>query len=203
MAENRSRILDEASRIFRMKGFDSVSVVEVMKAAGFTHGGFYGHCSSKDDLIAQSVAHALARDAGGAEDILSYLDAYLSPRHRDNAADGCSTAGLAADMRRQTAAARMAMSDGLQLQIDHISVALPCGSPADRHRNAIGSWAALGGGRNTRSSDRRPCVFWRSSGTNAQVDRRTDRIDMRQPVRMCVRRRGNGSYGECWRSAPV
>lgn len=85
MAENRSRILDEASRLFRAKGFDSVSVVEVMKAAGFTHGGYYGHFSSKDDLIAQSVAHALAREAGGAEDILSYLDAYLSPRHRATA----------------------------------------------------------------------------------------------------------------------
>ncbi|HEX7952741.1 MAG TPA: helix-turn-helix domain-containing protein [Burkholderiales bacterium] len=145
MAENRSRILDEASRLFRAKGFDSVSVVEVMKAAGFTHGGFYSHFSSKDDLIAQSVAHALARDAGGAEDIHSYMDAYLSPCHRDNAGDGCPTAGLAADMRRQAVAARMAMSDGLQSQIDHISAALPGGSRADRRRNAIGSWAAMVG----------------------------------------------------------
>ena len=53
MAGNRRRILDAASRLFRDKGFDAVSVAEVMKAAGLTHGGFYGHFSSKDDLIAE------------------------------------------------------------------------------------------------------------------------------------------------------
>src|SRR5438552_11909117 len=110
MAENRHRILDAASRLFREKGFDAVSVAEVMKAAGLTHGGFYGHFGSKDDLVAQTLAHVLAPDAGGAGDLRAYLDAYLSPGHRDNAADGCPTAGLAADIRRQTAAARLAMT---------------------------------------------------------------------------------------------
>ena len=47
MTENRGRILDVASRLFKDKGFDAVSVAEVMKAAGLTHGGFYGHFSSK------------------------------------------------------------------------------------------------------------------------------------------------------------
>ncbi|HEX7954953.1 MAG TPA: TetR/AcrR family transcriptional regulator, partial [Burkholderiales bacterium] len=94
MAENRSRVFDAASRLVRAKGFDSVSVVEVIEAAGFAHGGFYGHFSSKDDLIAQAVAYALARDAGGAEG--NYLDVYFSPRHRDNTADECPTDGLAA-----------------------------------------------------------------------------------------------------------
>lgn len=64
MAENRRRILDAASRLFREKGFDAVSVAEVMKAAGLTHGGFYGHFSSKDDLIAQTLAHALGSPLG-------------------------------------------------------------------------------------------------------------------------------------------
>lgn len=47
MAENRARILEEASRLFRAKGFDAVSVAEVMKACGLTHGGFYGHLPPK------------------------------------------------------------------------------------------------------------------------------------------------------------
>jgi TetR/AcrR family transcriptional repressor of nem operon len=145
MVENRRRILDVASRLFREKGFDAVSVAEVMKAAGLTHGGFYGHFSSKDDLVAQTLAHVLAGDAGGGGDLRAYLDAYLSPRHRDNAADGCPTAGLAADIRHQTAAARVAMTEGLRSQIDRISEALPGVSPADRRRVAIGSWAAMVG----------------------------------------------------------
>ena len=145
MAENRRRILDAASRLFRDKGFDAVSVAEVMKAAGLTHGGFYGHFSSKDDLIAQTLAHVLAADAGGGGDIRVYLDAYLSPRHRDNAAGGCPTAGLAADIRHQTPAARSAMTEGLRSQIDRISKALPELDAADRRRAAIGSWAAMVG----------------------------------------------------------
>lgn len=145
MAENRRRILDAASRLFRDKGFEAVSVAEVMKAAGLTHGGFYGHFGSKDDLVAQTLAHVLAGDRGEGGDLRAYLEAYLSPRHRDNAADGCPTAGLAADIRHQTAAARVAMTQGLRSQIERISEALPGVSAADKRRAAIGSWAAMVG----------------------------------------------------------
>ncbi len=145
MAQNRGRILDVASRLFREKGFDAVSVAEVMKAAGLTHGGFYGHFSSKDDLVAQTITCALAGDRGRGSDLRSYMDSYLSPRHRDDAADGCPTAGLAGDIRHQTAEARLAMTKGLRSQIDRISQALPAMSATDRRRAAIGSWAAMVG----------------------------------------------------------
>lgn len=145
MAENRCRILDVASRLFRDKGFDAVSVAEVMKAAGLTHGGFYGHFSSKDDLIAQTLAHVLAADSSGGGDLRAYVSSYLSPRHRDNAAGGCPTAGLAAAIRHQTPAARSAMTEGLRSQIERIGKALPNLDPSDRRRAAIGSWAAMVG----------------------------------------------------------
>ncbi|MBO1909440.1 TetR/AcrR family transcriptional regulator [Microvirga sp. 3-52] len=145
MVENRRRILDVASTLFREKGFDAVSVAEVMKAAGLTHGGFYGHFSSKDDLIAQTLAHALAVGTGTGDDLRSYVDAYLSPQHRDNAANGCPTAGLAAAVRHQTPAAREAMAEGLRAQIDRIGKSLPRLDQEDRRRAAIGSWAAMVG----------------------------------------------------------
>ncbi|MER8466742.1 helix-turn-helix domain-containing protein [Mesorhizobium sp. M1409] len=145
MAENRRRILDAASRLFRDKGFDAVSVAEVMKAAGLTHGGFYGHFSSKDDLIAQTLAHVLAADSVGGGDLRAYVGSYLSPRHRDNAAGGCPTAGLAASIRHQTPAARSAMTEGLRSQIDHIGKALPKLDAAARRHVAIGSFAAMVG----------------------------------------------------------
>ena len=145
MAENRGRILNEASRLFREKGFDAVSVSEVMNAAGLTHGGFYGHFSSKDDLVAQTITHVLAGDGRGEDDFRAFVGAYLSPRHRDDAADGCPTAGLVGDIRHQTLAARSAMTEGLRSQIDRISKALPEVDADERRRVAIGSWAAMVG----------------------------------------------------------
>lgn len=145
MAKNRLRILDAASRLFRGRGFDAVSVAEVMKAAGLTHGGFYGHFSSKDDLVAQTLAHALTIDTVGDGGLNAYAKEYLSPRHRDNAASGCPTAGLAAAIRHQSPAALSAMAQGLSAQIDRLSKSLPELDVANRRRAAIGSWAAMVG----------------------------------------------------------
>ena len=145
MAANRRRILDAASRLFRDKGFGAVSVAEVMNAAGLTHGGFYGHFASKDDLIAQTIAHALANGSEGAGNLKAYLDAYLSPRHRDNAADGCPTASLAADIRHQSPETRVAMTEGIRSQIGRISQALAGVDDVSKRRAAIGTGAAMVG----------------------------------------------------------
>lgn len=145
MAENRRRILDVASKLFREKGFDAVSVSEVMKAAGLTHGGFYGHFSSKDDLVAETIKYVLSYGDDGGVDVHAYLDEYLAPQHRDNAANGCPTAGLASDIRHQTPAARAAMTAGLRSQIERLTEALPDIDEADRRRAAIGTWAAMVG----------------------------------------------------------
>ena len=59
-AENRVRIVETASRLFREGGFEGVGVDAVMNAAGLTHGGFYGHFGSKDELAAEAVARAIA-----------------------------------------------------------------------------------------------------------------------------------------------
>lgn len=145
MAENRIRILDSASRLFRDKGFDAVTVAEVMNAAGMTHGGFYGHFSSKDDLVAQTLAHALKPGAGRRVDVEAYIDSYLSPRHRDNPAKGCPTAALVAETRHQSPAARAAITDGFRSQIDRLGTAFPDMDEAGRRRAAVASWAAMVG----------------------------------------------------------
>jgi len=145
MAENRRRILDVASQLFKDNGFDAVSVAEVMKAAGMTHGGFYGHFTSKDDLVAQTLAHALAAGSYGDGEFSDFVRSYLAPRHRDNPGNGCPTAGLAAAIRHQTPAAKAAMAEGLRTQIALIEKALPNRGAADTRRAAIGSWAAMVG----------------------------------------------------------
>jgi TetR/AcrR family transcriptional repressor of nem operon len=145
MAENRQRILEVASRLFREKGFEAVGVAEVMKAAGLTHGSFYGHFSSKDDLIVQALTHALGHRNGASLPLPAYMKEYLSPRHRDNRAGGCPISGLVADTLRQTPEARAAVTDGVRAQIDWMSEKAEGPAEADRRRRAIASWSAMVG----------------------------------------------------------
>lgn len=146
MAANRARILDEAGRLFRERGFDAVTVADVMKAAGLTHGGFYGHFASKDALIAASVAHTMAaHGADDTADLARFRDAYLIPQHRDTAALGCPTAALAGLMRTQQPAARTAMAEGLAAQVERMTRLMPGDDAAERRRAAIGNWAAMVG----------------------------------------------------------
>ncbi|MHC2301835.1 TetR/AcrR family transcriptional regulator [Rhizobium mongolense] len=145
MAENRHRILEIASRLFREKGFEAVGVAEVMKAAGLTHGSFYGHFSSKDDLIVQALTQALGERNGATLALGAYMEEYLSPRHRDNRAGGCPISGLAADTLRQTPEARAAITEGVRAQIDWMSEKVEGPEDADRRRRAIASWSAMVG----------------------------------------------------------
>ena len=145
MGENRRRILHEASRLFRDRGFAAVTVADVMKAAGQTHGGFYGHFASKDDLIAATVADTLAGEGSTMTDIEAWTDAYLSPLHRENPEQGCPMASLAGLMRHQTPDARAAMARGLDAHLSRFAQELPGDDDADRRRSAIGRWAAMVG----------------------------------------------------------
>lgn len=109
--ENRRRVVETASRLFREQG-THVSVADIMKAAGMTHGGFYKQFASKEALIDEATARAFGELAqhhkdgldqyGGQRDAAqrALIDAYLSAEHRDSAADGCPAAALAADMAR-------------------------------------------------------------------------------------------------------
>ncbi len=67
--ENKKAILKAAGRLFRERGFEAVTVADVMKSAGLTHGGFYGYFKSKDDLIAQALAEVLGPAAAPPADL--------------------------------------------------------------------------------------------------------------------------------------
>ena len=145
VAENRRRILDSASRLFRDRGFDAVTVAEVMQCAGLTHGGFYRHFASKDDLIAQTLVHCLTADIEGPFDLRAYVDGYLSPEHRDNPGGGCPFAALASQMRHQSTPARAAMTAGARDLVERISSDPSTTGETSENRAAIGSWAAMVG----------------------------------------------------------
>lgn len=141
-AENRDAILKAAGELFRVKGFEAVGVAEVMSAAGLTHGGFYGHFKSKDDLIAQTLAYMLAKSNPDFE-FKSFVDRYLSPNHRDNVAKGCPTAALAAATRQQSTATRKALTTAMSGHFDNLSRKVGGKRAAERRRAAIGSWSAM------------------------------------------------------------
>jgi len=143
---NRLTILDIAGQLFRERGFEAVTVADIMKAAGLTHGGFYGYFKSKDDLIAEALGQALTKTTTGPlGDLTTYAAGYLSRAHRDDLAGGCPTAALAAETIRQDAVVRTAMTMGLKQQIERFSRVAAGENGTEKRREAIGSWAAMVG----------------------------------------------------------
>jgi TetR/AcrR family transcriptional repressor of nem operon len=146
VTENRRTIVEAAGRLFRQRGFEAVTVAEIMKEAGLTHGGFYGYFSSKDELVAEALADALTQTTTGpVGDLSTYLDEYLSRSHRDDLACGCPTAALAAETIRQPGRARTEMTAGIEQQIERLSGVAAGRTSALKRRTAIGTWAAMVG----------------------------------------------------------
>ena len=143
--ENKRTILEAASRLFRERGFESVTVTDVMNSAGLTHGGFYGYFRSKDDLIAQVLSEVLKPAKVPPVDLAALAEQYLSPAHRDNFGCGCPVAALASETIRGPGGARAAMTAGLRHQIESLSRVAPGPDKAHKRRAAIGSWAAMVG----------------------------------------------------------
>jgi TetR/AcrR family transcriptional regulator, transcriptional repressor for nem operon len=141
---NRARILEAAGRLFRERGFEGVSVAEVMQAAGLTHGGFYGHFKSKDDLIAQTLA-ALTNVRTGDRDLAAFAAAYLAPEHWRDVAGGCPVAALGVEAGRATPEAKAAMTAGLRAQVETLARTASGETPAARRERALASWAAMVG----------------------------------------------------------
>lgn len=147
VAENRKRILDAAARLFRERGFETVTVAEVMSAAGLTHGGFYGHFDSKEALIEAAMAHELSGQRGRAlENPSRYADAYLSSKHRDNVGAGCPFAALGTEAARASKEVRHTLTQSLRRQIDAVSASSPGATPQERRSAAIASLSTMMGG---------------------------------------------------------
>lgn len=153
-AENRERIIDVAGKLFRERGFYGIGVADLMKAAGLTHGGFYGHFKSKEDLIAQASARAnemtcekwseaAGRHSEGA--FAELAGQYLSVAHRDNPGLGCAFAALGSEAGRQGEAVRSVFSEGLESLVGILGKLLPGRSAAAKRRKALAAMAQMVG----------------------------------------------------------
>jgi TetR/AcrR family transcriptional regulator, transcriptional repressor for nem operon len=153
-AENRERILDVATKLFRERGIDGIGVADLMQAAGLTHGGFYGHFKSKEDLVAQACARAVTRmrqnwtnviDQATGDPLEALAATYLTAKHRDGAGRGCPMAALGSEIARQGPAVRRAFTDELSPFLDYLSHIVQGNSSSLRRQKALAAYASLVG----------------------------------------------------------
>jgi TetR/AcrR family transcriptional repressor of nem operon len=147
-AEHRERIVDTAARLFRQNGFDGVGLDAIMRDVGLTHGGFYRHFKSKDDLAAAAVERALRRGVerqSRFRTIGELVADYLSDRHLADPANGCALASLGADMSRQGAGVRRGLTSHLRAQLERLTLVLRGGTAASRRKRAIATLAGIVG----------------------------------------------------------
>jgi TetR/AcrR family transcriptional regulator, transcriptional repressor for nem operon len=150
-AEKHTRILNEAARLFRERGFSGVSVSEIMKATGLTHGPFYNHFDSKEELMAESVLHGfqdtldgLNATEGTAKGRAEYVKRYLSAAHRDAPGAGCTMAGLSSEIRHEPQV-RGPFTDRLKAVIQAVAEHFPWPSKRSARGDAIRMTASMVG----------------------------------------------------------
>jgi TetR/AcrR family transcriptional repressor of nem operon len=152
----RGRIVETASTALRAKGVSGVGVAQVMEAAGLTHGGFYAHFGSKEELVASALAHALeqsgkrtgpaAEAAPAAHKLRAVSEAYLTPEHLAHAERGCPIVALGPELARSTGPARDALAGHIRKRVDWMESIAPGKTKAERRRAAAGTYAAMIGG---------------------------------------------------------
>jgi TetR/AcrR family transcriptional repressor of nem operon len=152
-AETRRRIMDAASRLFRREGIDGVGVDAVMRQAGLTHGGFYGHFPSKESLAAEVCAEQLSRSAArweamreehGAEQALARIvESYLSAAHVEQSERSCVVPTLGAELARRPGA-HPALTSAIRAMVDTLASCLPRRRAPARERALAGLSCMVG-----------------------------------------------------------
>ncbi len=104
-AQTHDRIVKEAAARFRRDGIAATGLQPLMKALGLTHGGFYAHFKSKDDLVetallsaTEELTQVCEKAFANPQPLHSFIDTYLSPTHRDSPERGCPLPTMAAEL---------------------------------------------------------------------------------------------------------
>jgi TetR/AcrR family transcriptional repressor of nem operon len=163
--ENKNRVVETAARLFREKGFDGISVAELMHEAGMTHGGFYNHFASKQELEAAACAHVFDKSVAAIEAIAeiassvervrafeAYKRRYVSKKARDSSATACPMVAFAGDVSRQPAPVQDEYAAGFRRYLaafERASAGNPSTGEAKAHarQKAIAQFATLAGAR--------------------------------------------------------
>jgi len=131
----RARIVEAAAAEFRQHGIAQVGVAEVMRRAGLTHGGFYAHFDSRDDLVIEAFTHAMDRSTERWRKLVeqtprekrfaTIVNSYLTSLHRDDPGRGCAIPTLGAEIARESARTRRVFAGRLDQMIDILADQVP------------------------------------------------------------------------------
>lgn len=104
-AQTHARIVKEAAARFRKDGIGATGLQPLMKALGLTHGGFYAHFKSKDDLVetalcsaSQEMDEVVAQKFAEDKPLENFIDLYLSDIHREHPERGCPLPTMASEL---------------------------------------------------------------------------------------------------------
>jgi TetR/AcrR family transcriptional repressor of nem operon len=149
----RARVLSAAARSILAEGPHRIGVADIMGKVGLTHGGFYAHFASKDELVIAAIElmfdealanlQRLTRGKAPAEALAAYIGWSLSPRHRDARETGCPMAALSADLPRLGSAARQRFGRGADRLIAGLAMLLSALGHADAERLAASAFAEM------------------------------------------------------------
>jgi TetR/AcrR family transcriptional repressor of nem operon len=133
--ETHARIVRKASVRLREKGAHGVGVADLMKEAGLTHGGFYAHFDSRDDLVIEAFTHAmdrsterwrkLAEQTPRDKRFAMIVNSYLTALHRDDPGRGCAIPTLGAEIARESSRTRRVFAGRLDQMIDMLADQIP------------------------------------------------------------------------------
>jgi len=153
-AQNRERIIDAAAKLFRERGFDGIGVADLMKSAGMTHGGFYGHFASKEDLMAQACMRAQETGLNVFRQVVEHdrqnalaiiASGYLSPAHRDQTGDGCVLAALGADAARHGTPLRATFTQTVRAAVEILTDLVTGRARRAKRQRALTIYASMVG----------------------------------------------------------
>lgn len=153
---NHARILEFAAARFRQDGVNGVSVADLMKGVGMTHGGFYRHFASRDELVSEAVECAfgdgkLALDRlasieqASAEAFDKLVDGYLNKAHRDELSTSCALTTLAGDVARSGEGTRAVYARQVETYLDRLSALMTGKEDKEKRLSAIGLLSMLVG----------------------------------------------------------
>ena len=145
-AQTHQRLVDAAATRFREKGLDGISLADLMKELGLTHGGFYKHFASRDALVDEAVEAAFEQgrakvqaltDADGRLNVADYVTFYLSKEHRDDPGGGCAICALSSDIARRGESGQASYRKRLDSLISHVANGLSGGDAEARRSQAV------------------------------------------------------------------
>jgi TetR/AcrR family transcriptional repressor of nem operon len=146
-ALTRKRIVTAAAEMFRKNGIVATGLNDLMNAAGLTHGGFYKHFESKDQLVTEACAEAVETMieyvANGAAGGTPVVETYLSTSHRDNPAGGCPLSAIGSELGRCDERTRTVATEGFLKLVDIMARQFGKAKPVDARRKALAAVSTM------------------------------------------------------------